>query len=153
MTRHVLTGLLAVATICAACSSGAAAEMVKPRFTLDSSGAGFVRLDTATGAVTHCSVTNGTWTCDPILAPDEGLGPRVDALAGDVARLTAEMAALRTQVDQLADRAAAPPAGGAPAVAAAEHAPARTLAKRIVSRFLAMVHQLKHGRREAATPS
>ena len=62
---------------------------------------GFVRLDTATGAASHCAVTDGTWRCEPLPGDDAALKSRVDALSADVARLTAAVSALDARLANL----------------------------------------------------
>lgn len=159
MHPRALPVLVFAATALALPGMARAAEPSKPRFAIDSARDGFMRLDTQTGAVTHCSATTGKWTCDGILAADANLGGRVDALAVEVARLAANTAALTARVEQLAkNRAAAQPSPGAQSVAteAPQHVARKSIADRIVGRFLAMVRLLKHGKREvmpAATPS
>jgi hypothetical protein len=156
-------GLAAV--LAATVASASAAETAKPRFTLDSSQDGFVRLDTQTGTVTHCHANQGTWACDAILAGDSGVGARLDALALDVARLRAATAALDPRVAHVADvgaPGAEPAARVVPPAAPSAIAPApgrsalTRAAGRIVGRFLTIVRQLKHGKddvKAAPTPS
>ncbi len=87
-----------------------AAAMVAPgawaqeplRYTITPADEGFVRLDTQTGAITHCASADGIWRCAPPLYAEseidarlrtlderiEGLGAQLTALAGRVAELT-----------------------------------------------------------------
>lgn len=157
MSQRALPVLVFAATALAVLGTAWAAEPAKPHFTIDSSRSGFVRLDTQTGAVTHCSATKGKWTCDGILAADANLGLRVDALAVEVARLAASTAALTARVEQLATNGAAArvsQGGTAQPAVTAQPVARKTIADRIVGRFLAMVRLLKHGKGEsAATPS
>lgn len=157
MHQRVPPVLAFAATALALHGMAGAAEPAKPRFTINSARDGFMRLDTQTGAVTHCSATKGKWTCDGILPADANLGGRVDALAVEVARLAANTAALTARVEQLARNGAQPSPGAQPAaVEASQPVGRKTIANRIVGRFLAMVRLLKHGKSEAitsATPS
>lgn len=118
-----------------------------PRYVLSAAKDGFVRLDTMTGAVTHCRATNGVWRCEPIAGVDES---RFQALAAEVAKLTADVALLGHRVDGLAAprtevAVPAPPLPPAPAVAAARPNPLAA----VVDRLLDFVRVLKHGRQPA----
>jgi hypothetical protein len=90
----IVAGALAVTTV-------AAAQEVKPgsgRFAIEPSMDGFVRLDTATGAVSHCTRREGVWHCDVIADDRTALSGQVKALSAEVARLTKEVADLRARV-------------------------------------------------------
>ena len=100
---------LAVVLILAATCAAAFAEDAAPapgRYAIRPADDGFVRLDTQTGAVTHCGQQDGVWHCD-ILAEDTA------ATDQRLAALAAEVLALRHEVDALAARLGAaenPPA-------------------------------------------
>lgn len=108
------------------------------RYGLTATPDGFVRLDTRTGATTHCIATEGVWHCVPVIEAVGDLAGRIDGLA-------AELAAVAARVDALEAASAVP----AP-VAAAESpaAPAGFLATAL-SRLLAVVRVLKYGSAEA----
>jgi hypothetical protein len=146
--------ILALGAIVASVTGPAsAAEATKPRFSLDASRDGFVRLDTATGAVTHCTVVRGKWTCDEVLSGGAPLSARLDALSLEVARLSAATAALDARVTRIGSAGIAPPAVIAPAAVPTVARPAHpSVAGAIVTRFLAMVRLLKHGR-DAPAPA
>jgi hypothetical protein len=103
---------------------------------------GFTRLDTETGDVTHCGPKNGVWVCDRLTAAPPETERRLDALAAEVRRLSAELAALAARV------AAPPPPSSADADVAQAREPEPSRATRIageaVRRFLDMVRSLKH---------
>ncbi len=104
---------------------------------------GFVRLDTATGAASHCAVTDGAWRCEPLPGDDAALKTRVDALSADVARLTAAVSALDARLANL-PAVKPPPAEPAPP----------SLARQLVDRLLDVVRRLKHaGGAEPSTPA
>jgi hypothetical protein len=161
MHQRVLHGVALAAVAVVLLGTAMAAEPAKPRFALDSARDGFMRLDTQTGSVTHCSALNGKWSCDAVLPADTNLGPRVEALATEVARLATETAALAARVEQLAQNAASTPtvqssSVGQPVRAVASQPVARrSVSDRIVGRLLAMVRLLKHGKGAIppATPS
>jgi hypothetical protein len=119
----------------------AAAPAGAGRYALNAARDGFVRLDTATGAVSHCSQEAGVWHCDTIAGEDATLKARLDALTGEVAKLSAAVAALGARVADLA-------VGNAPTAPVAEKPVVERragFAGRAVDRFLAMVRALKHG--------
>ena len=110
---------------------------------------GFVRLDTRTGAMTHCGKREGAWRCDVLAEERSDVDRRLDALAGKVEALSAEVA-------RLAKRLAAVEAGfgasAAPAPEARLPAPeareedfdeALSFAERLMRRFFDMVRELK----------
>jgi hypothetical protein len=108
-------------------------------------GGGFVRLDTRTGAVSHCARRDNAWYCEPLAGADAGTDQRVTVLSAEVQRLTREVARLSAEV--LALRA------GAPALPAAtdqkmseDEAPG--FAGKVMGRFFDLVREMK--RKDAA---
>lgn len=127
-----LAAIPAVATFAADPKPGAGRYELQPNET------GFVRLDTVTGAISHCRPVDGAWACERLDTPDADA--RLEHLAGDIARLQAAVGALAARLDRLDGAGvavAAEPAKAPPALA--------TFADRVVERFLAMVRLLKHG--------
>ena len=124
-------GLLATSTL------GAETVSAPGRYAIGPSADGFVRLDTTTGAVSHCIQAGGVWRCEP-LAADDTLKSRIDALAAEVKRLSAAVAALDARVAGIAPVPA-------PVVGEAE-APRNAFARQAVGRFLDMVRRLKRSR-------
>ncbi len=104
-------------------------------------GGSFVRLDTRTGAVSHCRQERGVWRCQPIM--DSGLADRLTALSDKVDHLSSGLDRLSLRVDKLAADAAAPPAAPAPADQAAGKS--EGFAQKVVYRLLEMIRTLKHG--------
>lgn len=102
----------------------------------------FVRLDTRTGAVSHCRQDGGVWHCDPIM--DSGLADRLTALSGKVDHLSADLGRLSLRVDALATAGSTPP----PAADAGDGARGKPVgfAQTAVHRLLEMIRMLKHGR-------
>jgi hypothetical protein len=102
----------------------------------------FVRLDTRTGAVSHCRQDSGVWRCEPIL--DSGLSDRLTALSGKVDHLSSDVEHLSLRVDALSSRAALPaPDPGPDAKGHDRHG---GVAQTVVQRLLDMIRTLKHGR-------
>ncbi len=110
---------------------------------------GFVRLDTRTGAMTHCGKREGAWRCDVLAEERSDLDRRLDALAGKVEALSAEVARL---AGRLAAVEAEPGASAAPSPDARLPAPeareedfdeALSFAERLMRRFFDMVRELK----------
>jgi hypothetical protein len=106
------------------------------RFALSPSRNGVVRLDTATGATSHCAPVKGIWRCEPLQVEAN----RLDALAAEVAALTAKVAALSARMSTLSAPAATAPSP------TAEAPPKPGFVREAVGRFLAFVRILKHGR-------
>jgi hypothetical protein len=131
--------------LCIAASAALADDA--PRYALSAARDGFVRLDTVTGAVTHCLPADGVWRCEPIAGVDDS---HFQALAAEVARLTADVALLGHRVDDLA--AAKPEAvAPAPSVIPAPPPPAArpNPIVAVMDRLLDFVRALKHGRQPA----
>jgi len=78
------------------------------RFEIIPANGGFTRLDTRTGAVSHCAPRDdGVWYCEPLDAADPEFGERVDRLAAGVQDLSDAVAALSARIDSVAARVAA----------------------------------------------
>lgn len=107
--------------------------MVKP------GDAGFVRLDTVTGAVSHCVPDREGWSCTSLDAPD--VDARLSAMAGNVDELASALRQLSARVDQLAEKVDPPPASSVQA----EPAPLATFVAKAMDRFVTMVRVLKYG--------
>jgi hypothetical protein len=137
MRRLILFPALLALAIPTALADGAAG-----RYGLAPGQDGFTRLDTATGEITHCGTRDGVWACDRLTENPTETERRLDALAGEVERLSAGLAELSARVAALAG----PPAAVQPAGEEAE-AGGLTVAHEAVRRFLDMVRTLK--RREA----
>jgi len=164
--------LLAAFALAGMAVSAQEAQAPSPRFTLSASDdGGYLRLDTETGAVSHCAETGGRWRCEPAgepPAPDAEAMARIEArLAGLQAALggltefdtrlsaierrapreAAEMRALLTEVETLADEVARL----SDAVAAGRPEPPAATAARVgfgteaLSRLGRMVASLKRG--------
>ena len=149
MINRALVSLLAIAG--AAIVVPAAAEDSAPpagRFQLTSGAdSSFVRLDTRTGAVSHCRQSGGVWRCDPIM--DSGLADRLTALSDKVDRLSTELDRLSLRVDGMG--AGAGTRAPAAATTADDRAGARPtgFVRAAVYRLLDMIRTIKHGRADA----
>ena len=118
------------------------------RYAIEPSMDGFIRLDTTSGAVSHCSRREGVWHCDVIVDDTTGLSAQIEKLTAEVARLVGEVAALRARVAALEGQAAA---GGGPAVREDARADqAMGFAERLMQRFFGLVREMK---RDTADPS
>ena len=60
---------------------------------------GFVRLDTETGAISHCSKRDEVWHCDVLVEDPVAATARIDALAAEVKALTEKVDALAAEVE------------------------------------------------------
>ena len=147
--RCLLFALAGVAVLAAPAWSGdakppAGVPTGAGRYVLSAARDGFVRLDTVTGTVSHCSQQAGVWHCDTIAGEDARLKARLDAISLEVAKVSTAVAALGARVADLSKGAA--PTAPVVAQPAAEKRPG--LAVRAVGRFLAMIRTLKHGAAE-----
>lgn len=124
----------------------AMAEDTRPdagRYAVQPSDDGFVRLDTKTGATSHCTRREGLWHCDTIAKDRDELEAKVAALAVEVAALSAELGRLRGELAETkaALDGATPPAARTPGDAEFERA--MTFAERLMRRFFDMVRELR----------
>jgi hypothetical protein len=141
------------------CGGLAASAQVAPdeagRFTIAPQDDGFLRLDTRSGAVSHCQKDSaGAWSCVPFNEADAARTDAIDALEARIAVLSAELDALRADLDRLkseAGTAAPPPA--APSVPQPQAEPrlpdeaeferALSFMEIVMRRFLTMVQEMK----------
>jgi hypothetical protein len=110
----------------------AAGEETKPvnRFAVQPSDDGFVRLDTQTGAVSHCGRRQGVWFCEKLVEDQTAIEQEIDALRTRVDGLA-------RQVDSLAARA---PAARQPAATAVERP---GFVSMLMHRLYALVRRMK----------
>ena len=111
---------------------------------------GFVRLDTRTGAMTHCGKREGAWRCDVLAEERSDLEQRLDALAGKVDALSTEVARLADRLAAVeAEPGAAPspdaqlPAAPSPDAREEDFDEALSFAERLMRRFFELVRELK----------
>ena len=137
--RSLLAALAALAFI-----GPALAQDAKPgpgRYAIEPSMDGFIRLDTTTGAVSHCNRREGVWHCDVIVEDAAGLSAEIGKLSAEVAKLAGEVADLRSRVEVLDGHAAA---GSGPVVSEdAEADQAKGFAERLMQRFFGLVREMK----------
>lgn len=80
-------------------STSAMAE--QGRFSIKPAGDGFIKLDTQTGALTHCRQFEANWTCK-ILNDEAGdLSASAEQILEDAAKIKQENKTLRARVSQL----------------------------------------------------
>jgi hypothetical protein len=129
----------------------ALAEEAKPglgRYAIEPSMDGFIRLDTTTGAVSHCSRREGVWHCDVIVDNATGLSEQIGKLSAEVGKLTSEVSSLRARVEALEGHAAAD--SGPVVTEDAQVDQAMGFAERLMRRFFGLVREMK---RDTADPS
>ncbi len=153
--------IVAIAALAALLCSGLAASAQRApdeagRFTIAPQDDGFLRLDTRSGAVSHCRKdTAGEWSCVPF---NEGEAARSDAIAAlekRIATLSAELDALRADLARLKGETGTgtppPPAPSMPQPEAekstlpneAELERALSFMEIVMRRFLTMVQEMK----------
>jgi hypothetical protein len=115
-------------------AAAASAHAEEGRYVLSAARDGFVRLDTVTGAASHCAAAKGVWRCEPLPIEES----RLNALATEVAALSAKVAALSARV-------AALPAGTVAAAPPVKTTPRPNFVHEALNRLLSLVRTLKHG--------
>ena len=94
---RVMRQFLVLAALLAACPALADETAANgARYAIQPSDDGFIRLDTQSGAVSHCAKTEGIWRCDTVADDKAALERKVEELSGEVEALTAELGRLRT---------------------------------------------------------
>jgi hypothetical protein len=126
-------------------ASPTAPDAVRPgRYTMVPAEGGFVRLDTETGAVSHCrrgdAVSGGVWQCASI--PEDVIAKPAEKGASDDAALRREVADLRARIEAMERRsvASAPPlrSSGDP-----ELDKAMNFSEELMRRFFGLVREFK----------
>lgn len=134
--------VMAVACLVAA-TVAAAGQEAPGRYALQSSPEGFVRLDTRTGAVSHCGERDGVWYCEPFAEQSAAVGARLDGLAAELAALRNEVAGLAARLERLE---AAPPGAGVGALSPEEEKQfdeALGFSEKLMRRFFELVREMK----------
>jgi hypothetical protein len=104
---------------------------------------GFVRLDTETGAMSHCVKRQGAWTCDALAEDRVASDARIEGLTRDIDALTRKVDDLTTRLATLEkSRRSEAPSAGAP-TNDPELDRALSFAERLMQRFFDMVRELK----------
>jgi hypothetical protein len=139
--------LLPFAAAVVATAAVAAEAPEAGRYLIGASAEGFVRLDTRTGATSHCTRQDGVWRCQPVIEEVGPLATRLEALSAEVAGLAASLSDLTVRVDALAERP--DHQASAEAVEATPPDADRGVVATAMERLFALVRLLKHGTGEA----
>jgi hypothetical protein len=132
--------LIVLASFAVAAPVTAQVASTTPRFEVAPGATGVTRVDTATGAVSHCTESSGVWFCERVGTPAPSGSPDP---AADVKKVSDAVAALSSRVDGLAGRLdKVMPASSSPGTNAAGSGP-RALTAEVVARFVAMIRRLK----------
>ena len=150
---RVLVAATFAALVCSglAASAQKAPEPAAGRFAIMAEGDGFLRLDTRSGAVSHCRKNaTGAWTCVPFNEADTALRDEIAALSRRIAALSGELDALASDVARLQRRieGTAPPAPdrGARTLSETDQAEldrALGFMETVMRRFFTMVEEMK----------
>ncbi len=89
MRNLCVTALLLVMLIAAPVM---AKQTASGRYTMTPSGEGMLRLDTQTGAVSHCMQDTGRWVCKSIADDRNALENEIDRLSNENRQMRAELA-------------------------------------------------------------
>ena len=105
--KKLLKPILVSLALFAAQPGGADAAQQTGRYTLKQTNDGFMRLDTETGSVAHCTKRNNKWQCDGVSAGKTSQDPEISRLKRQnkelnerIARLEAKVRALTTKARQ-----------------------------------------------------
>lgn len=142
MAKGIAMRLLTITAglILVSAAVGLAQDIAPGRFAIEPSVDGFIRLDTETGAVSHCYRENDVWRCD-VLAQDRSA---LADIADEVRALNEKLDALADRVDALeADRQAAAPPEAAPAAEPG-------FAEELVRRLFLLVRDIKRERQASS---
>lgn len=148
MKRSIL--ILAGALLLAGSAMAEDAVSTSGRYQIAPDGDGFVRLDTESGALTHCDKSEGVWRCRTIVEERSDLDLRIMALGEDVASLRSELGGLAERLgaieESLAPSLENPPAAAVPSPEAREREfdQALSFAERMMRRFFDMIRELKN---------
>lgn len=88
MTRTLIVSALALAL------AGPAIAAETGRYVLKDVEGGFIRLDTETGAVSHCRSRDDQWRCEPVADAQAALNDEINRLAEENAELQQRLAEL-----------------------------------------------------------
>jgi hypothetical protein len=154
--------LVAIAALAALLCSGLSASAQRApdeagRFTIAPQDDGFLRLDTRSGAVSHCRKdAAGEWTCVPFTEADAARSSAIAALEKRMAALSAELDALRADLARLKDETGSVAAPSQPTPSVPETQPqtstlpdeaelerALSFMEIVMRRFLSMVEDMK----------
>lgn len=140
------TMIVAGIVLAIAGAGGVAASDTAGRFTMTPTDKGYLRLDTATGAVSICADSAGSWSCS--------------AMPDDLASLTAEVDRLRSENRELKAKLESGPVALAPSTppvplelpSEADVDRAIGLVEKMVRRFKGLIEELHEDRDAAGTP-
>ncbi|MGB6389695.1 MAG: hypothetical protein WBF11_06630 [Methyloceanibacter sp.] len=146
-----LFGLIALTLLLLPATAPACFAGEEPgRYTLAPAGSGFLRLDSATGALSHCRQKLGGWTCEGIADDVSALKQEIDRLAGETDELKQRLAKAEAELEsQHAEQEpfAARPSIRLPGAALDEM---NEFVDRLVRRLQDMVRDLKQRESERA---
>lgn len=94
MAKAARNTLLAasLALLAAGAGPSPAQDGQPPRYSLTPAGEGFLRLDSSTGAVSHCVLRDGNWVCQSVADDRVALQEEIDRLSRENAELKARLA-------------------------------------------------------------
>src|SRR5690606_31051714 len=98
-----------------ASATAAAPATQAGRYQISPDERGFVRLDTETGAMSHCGQQQGVWRCEP-LAEGNDIARQLDELSATVSQLSEEFSQLEGRLARLESSAGSTSSGSPPAL-------------------------------------
>ncbi len=94
-----LMGLIVLALMLPAAAPACFAGEESGRYTLTPAGSGFLRLDSATGALSLCRQRLGGWTCEGIADDVLALKQEIDRLTGETDELKQRLAKAEAELE------------------------------------------------------
>jgi len=147
MLRHTLT--IAWVLLLAGPAIAEQATSTSGRYQISSDEDGFVRLDTKTGALTHCKKQEGIWRCEILAEERPDIDGDIQSLRDAAAALNAELSRLTERLGAIEESLGAAGSGPVmeidPVIEDREKGPDQTstLAERIMQRLFEMIRELK----------
>ena len=106
--KNLLKSVLVSLAIFSMLPAGAGAAQQTGRYILKQTSDGFMRLDTETGSVAHCTKRNNKWHCDGVSAGQTSQDPEIARLKQQNKELNRRIARLETKVRTLTSKARQP---------------------------------------------
>ncbi|MEZ5773540.1 MAG: hypothetical protein R3D33_02165 [Hyphomicrobiaceae bacterium] len=136
---------IAVAAVLVLGMAGSAlAEEAAGRYTMTPTENGYLRLDTATGAVSLCREESGTFACNPVADTSSAMTVEIERLKAENEALHDELERMRAAVDT-----GATPGSGLPSDAEVDRA--MGFVEKLMRRFKSLIEELKK-EEQPATP-
>jgi hypothetical protein len=115
------------------------------RYAISANGEGFVRLDTESGAISHCDLQDGVWYCAPLIDDPSAVDRQLGLLSEQVSELSRQIGLLAEDLDTLQGRIEAAETAESPAIRrpARDGPQAPGFAEQVMRRLFDLVREIK----------